>query len=118
MQAAITVLMCCAYLMQPTTLCVFHTPCGFLVFQVLCCETGNNQGSFGLRVAGVQQTTAVSVDPSTNPNLYPQAAASINLQLAAGQVVDVINFMSTVIDGTHGQDMRSWFTGYLIAKVQ
>ncbi len=50
------------------------------------------------------------------PNIDPtaQGAATINLQLTAGQVVQLQNLGSSTVYGTDSEIAQSWFTGFMI----
>ena len=46
---------------------------------------------------------------------YPNGAATINLELTAGQIVRIENWGSSTIYGTNSNGLiNSWFTGHLL----
>ncbi len=78
-------------------------------------KQGNNEhGSFYILVDGVRFVYKDSWFYNSNPS--PSGAASITVELEAGQVVSIENFGSDTVYGkTHFDTYyNSWFSGHLL----
>ncbi len=85
-------------------------------FRLTTIKRGNNyEGDFCILVDG--DCVVYREEDGSADNYSPQGSASINLYLAAGQVVQVENRGSTSVYGYGSYGIESWFTGFLLYAV-
>ena len=79
-------------------------------------KTGNEaHGSFWFLVDNTRVAYVEGFEPDAP---LPRASTTIILELTAGQLVQIENNYSTIIVGTNGLGMNSWFTGFLLYALE
>ncbi len=79
-------------------------------------RSNKRRAHFWMAIDGVHHVYVVHYSGVDSDAYYPTATMTVNVQLVAGQTVDVWNDTSDVIFGSSFGKM-SWFTGFLLYEM-